>query len=41
MVIAALVAFAALLFAWLAAPSGRHRAQPLAETISALTPEPA
>jgi hypothetical protein len=41
MVIAALVAFAALLVAWLVAPSGRHRSRALAEPVAALTPEPA
>jgi hypothetical protein len=41
MVIAALIAFAALLLAWLAAPSGRRRAQPLAEALPTLVAEAA
>jgi hypothetical protein len=41
MVIAALIAFAALVVAWLVAPSGRRRSRPLAESVTILTPEPA
>jgi hypothetical protein len=42
MVIAALIAFAALLVAWLAAPSGRRRSPSLvAEPVPALVPEAA
>jgi hypothetical protein len=41
MVIAALIAFAALLVAWVLAPSGGRRAQPVTETISTLVPEAA
>jgi hypothetical protein len=41
MVITALIAFAVLLVAWLAAPSGQRRPGPVAEAVTALTPEPA
>ncbi|MEP6468884.1 MAG: hypothetical protein ABJC24_03860 [Chloroflexota bacterium] len=41
MVIAALIAFAALLVAWLAAPSGRRRSPSLAEPVPTLVPEAA
>jgi hypothetical protein len=41
MVIAALIAFATLLVAWFVAPSGRRHSRPVAETVTALTPEPA
>jgi hypothetical protein len=41
MVIAALIAFATLVVAWLAAPSGRRRSRPMSEAIPTLVPEAA
>jgi hypothetical protein len=41
MVIAALIAFASLLIAWLVAPSGRRRGRAAALTAIELVPEPA
>jgi hypothetical protein len=38
MVIAALIAFAALLVGWVLAPSGRRSSRPLAEALPTLAP---
>jgi len=39
MVIAALIAFAALVVAWVLAPSGRRRSRTLSDAIPTLVPE--